>query len=313
MCDRCRLAGEERTADSGNPGDSHQGADAVVVVTVTRFDRQSFLGAGSAAVHSRARVGIVGGGGGGSHAAQQLAHVGIGEFVLIDPQTIEESNLNRLVGATQRDVDARTPKVVIAKWLINGIAPDARVEAFEAGWSDCMPSLRSCDIIIGAVDSLSTRDELEQFCRANLIPYIDMGMTVTAVDAEFLISGQVIRSMPGFLCMRCLNFITPQKLSVEAKKYGEAGDNPQVVWSNGQFASAAVGLVVDLLTPWCRMPPLVYLTYDGNRGILKPSPLAEGLEGLECPHHPSSEIGDPAFSLGSTSGRRARPDSIEGD
>ncbi len=263
---------------------------------MSRFDRQSFLGADSAALLASATIGIIGLGGGGSHAAQQLAHVGVGSFVLIDPQSIEESNLNRLVGATRRDVDAETHKVVIAEWMITGISPDARVEALKAEWGDCMPALRLCDIIIGAVDSLSARDELEQFCRANLIPYIDMGMTVTAVGKGFLISGQVVRSMPGSPCMRCLGFITPDKLGREARKYGDAGANPQVIWSNGLLASAAVGLVVDLLTPWCSMPPLIYLTLDANRGIVQPSPLAIDVEGLECPHHTASEVGEPRFT-----------------
>jgi len=105
----------------------------------------------------------------------------------------------------------------------------------------------------------------------------------------------VIRSVPGSPCMRCVGFITPDKLRIEARKYGDAGDNPQVVWTNGLLASAAGALVVDLLTPWCSMPPLVYLTFDGNQCILKPSPLGLGLEGLECPHHPASEIGEPRF------------------
>lgn len=265
---------------------------------MTRFDRQSFLGAESAGLHAKARIGIVGLGGGGSHAAQQLAHVGIGKFVLIDPQAIEESNLNRLVGATRRDVDAETPKVVIAEWMIRGISPGAEVEALKAEWSACMPALRSCDIVVGAVDSLAVRDELEQFCRANLIPYVDMGMTVTSVGEEFLISGQVIRSVPGSPCMRCLGFVTPHKLGLEARKYGDAGDNPQVVWSNGLLASAAVGLVVDLLTPWSRIQPLVYLIYDGNCGMLKPSVLAEAVYGSNCTHHASGEIGELGFTFG---------------
>ena len=204
---------------------------------MSRFDRQGFLGADSAAIHSRARVGIVGLGGGGSHLGQQLAHVGIGEFVLVDPQTIDESNINRLVGATQKDVDAGTPKVTLSEWLIRGIFPSAKVNSIRTDWRAAMPALRSCDIVVGAVDSLSARDELEQFCRSNIIPYVDIGMAVTAVADEFLISGQVIRSMPGSACMRCLGFITPHKLEVEAKKYGDAGNNPQVVWSNGLLAS----------------------------------------------------------------------------
>ena len=82
------------------------------------LSRQSFLGKGSGHVLTASRVGIVGLGGGGSHIAQQLAHVGIGNFVLIDFDHIEDSNLNRLVGATARDVKNGKAKVEILSKLI---------------------------------------------------------------------------------------------------------------------------------------------------------------------------------------------------
>jgi molybdopterin/thiamine biosynthesis adenylyltransferase len=261
------------------------------------FSRQTFLGPKSEAIHSAAKVGIVGLGGGGSHLSQQLAHVGIGNFVLVDPQLIDESNTNRLVGATQQDVEEETPKVSIAERVIKALRPSSNVEAYQQDWRDVMPALRSCDVIVGAVDKLVTKEELERFGRANLIPYVDIGMTVTAVQGRYLISGQVIRSVPGHQCMHCLGFITPDKLEVEAKRYGDAGPNPQVVWSNGVLASAAVGLVIDLLTPWGEMEPLAYLTYDGNKGIMKPSAILEYVQDYLCPHHPAHELGEPRFKL----------------
>lgn len=264
---------------------------------MTLFSRQTFLGDESAAIHSAAKIGIVGLGGGGSQVSQQLAHVGIGNLVLVDPQRIDESNTNRLVGATQKDVEEETPKVTIAERLIKSLRPHSNVEPLQRDWRDVMPALRTCDVIVGAVDKLSTKEELERFARANMIPYIDIGMTVTAVQGRFLISGQVIRSMPGHQCMHCLGFITPDKLEVEAKRYGDAGQNPQVAWSNGVLASAAVGLIVDLLTPWCEMNPLAYLTYDGNKGIMKPSALLDHVRGFSCPHHPAEELGEPRFAL----------------
>jgi len=70
--------------------------------------RQSFLGANSDKVFSQCRVGVIGLGGGGSHIAQQLAHLGVSNFVLVDPDHVEETNLNRLVGATKKDVARAT-------------------------------------------------------------------------------------------------------------------------------------------------------------------------------------------------------------
>lgn len=61
-----------------------------------------------------ARVGIICLGGGGPHVAQQLAHIGVGQYVLVDPDVIEETNLNRLVGGTLADVDASLTKIEIS-------------------------------------------------------------------------------------------------------------------------------------------------------------------------------------------------------
>lgn len=265
---------------------------------MSRLSRQSFLGPNSDEVLGRATVGIVGLGGGGSHAVQQLAHVGIGNYVLVDPQPIDETNTNRLVGATLADVETETPKVLIAERVIRGLEPGANVRPLQRVWGDALAELRDCDVIIGAVDSLGTKSELEAFCRSNLIPFIDIGMTVTALKSgRFLISGQVIRSMPGQPCLQCLGLVTPTKLKNEARRYGEAGENPQVVWSNGVLASSATGLCVGLLTPWAAEDELTYLVYDGNRGTVVPSQLAEEVRDEICPHYPLGAVGQPRFKL----------------
>ena len=95
--------------------------------TELNLDRQSFLGKNSASVLDGTRVAIVGLGGGGSHIAQQLGHLGVGEFVLIDQDVVEDSNLNRLVGATQQDVVRCTSKASVAGRVIVGVNARARI------------------------------------------------------------------------------------------------------------------------------------------------------------------------------------------
>src|SRR5690349_9764199 len=84
-----------------------------------RLDRQQFLGASSDRIFAFARVAIVGLGGGGSHLVQQLAHLGVGRFLVYDADCVENSNLNRLVGATERDVEVRTPKTEVATRVVS--------------------------------------------------------------------------------------------------------------------------------------------------------------------------------------------------
>src|SRR5262249_43824628 len=100
------------------------------------FSRQSFLGAYAEQLLAGVRVAIGGLGGGGSHIAQQLAHVGVGHYRLIDPDKIEASNLNRLVGGTKADVDQGVAKVDIAKRTIKGIRPWAKVLVAKAKWQE---------------------------------------------------------------------------------------------------------------------------------------------------------------------------------
>lgn len=122
----------------------------------------------------------------------------------------------------------------------------------------------------------------------------------------FLISGQVFLSMPAKPCLRCCGVVTSERLRREAERYGAAGSKPQVVWPNGVLASTAVGLVVQLLTPWYSDPTnFVYLEYDGNRGTITPSAYMRLAAGITCSHHPPSEVGDPLFDIRSIFSQRS--------
>jgi hypothetical protein len=260
-----------------------------------RSKRQSFLGESSDKIHENCTAAFIGLGGGGSHLVQQCAHLGLGNFLLVDPDRVEESNLNRLVGATVKDATNRSRKTLIAKRIIKGINPHARVESVDQKWQECHALLRGCDIIFGSLDTYRDRHELEITARRYLIPYIDIGMDVHSVSDQFSVSGQVILSMPGEICMHCLGFLRDELLTREAENYGRAGDRPQVVWANGILASAAVGVFAQLLSPWHNLnPTTVYLEYDGNTETLNSSNRLECMKGKKCSHFTDSrDLGDP--------------------
>lgn len=263
-------------------------------------NRQSFLGPESDDNLSKATIGLVGLGGGGSHLVLQSAHVGIGRYILCDPDIIELSNTNRLVCGTITDVQQQLAKVEIAKRTIQALLPNAQIIPITGSWQEAVEQLKLCDVIIGAVDSFSEREQLERFARRYLIPYIDIGMEVThrPLLDDYLISGQVIFSFPGKACLRCCNFVTDERLAQEAQQYGAAGGRPQVVWPNGVLASTAIGLMVQLLTPWSRFSvEFNYLEYDGNKSTIAPSFWVEQLRNKRCPHHPLDETGDPFFDV----------------
>jgi hypothetical protein len=258
-----------------------------------RFLRQSFLGAASDRTVGSARVSIVGLSGGGSHTAQQLAHVGFLDYALFDAQPIEESNLNRLVGATEEDVATGRLKVEIAKRVILQVRGNAHVDAVPQRWQDAAELLRTCDVVFGCLDRFDERRQLEISCRRYLIPYIDIGMDVRKIGLEpARMAGQVILSLPGAHCMQCLGFLNERTLTEEAQRYGDAGDQPQVVWANGVLASNAVGIAIDLLTGWSgRTNDVEYLSYDGTACTVGPHVRLDFQPEGPCAHHTGT--GDP--------------------
>lgn len=266
---------------------------------MSRLDRQSFLGTDSEQTLRELCVGIVGLGGGGSHVVQQLAHIGIGRFVLVDPDTISLTNLNRLVGGTLADVEANLPKIEIAERIIRSLNRDAAISKHQCHWQEALEALKDCDVIIGGLDSVRAKDELDAFTRRFLIPYIDMGMDVHETSPlRYLVAGQVVLTGPGQPCLRCLGVVTDEALLQEAKNYGAAGGKPQVVWPNGALASGAVGLLMQLVTPWNENPiESAFLEYDGNLHTLVHGQRHKRMLGKPCKHHPQNDLGDPFFDL----------------
>lgn len=263
------------------------------------LERQSFLGANSEQRLAEVTVGLVGLGGGNSHVAQQLAHVGVGNFVLVDADRISPTNLNRLIGGTWWYVLKRTAKVAIMKRMIRAINPKAGVEVHLKEWQLAGDALKRCHVIVGGLDNVRGKDELDAFCRRFLIPYVDQGMDVHKLGAGHghLVAGQVILSEPGSPCLRCMGIVTDEALAEESRKYGAAGGRPQVVWSNGVLASLAVGLVLQLITPWSRRSrPGAYLSYDGNSGLVVEAERFRRWT-TSCTHYSPTAVGDMTFDI----------------
>ncbi len=265
---------------------------------MTRSARQNFLGADSDAKLATVTIGLVGLGGGNSHVVQQLSHAGVSRLICVDDDIVEDSNLNRLIGGCTADLDPPMLKTAIAERMIRSLVAEAEPVCLPCRWEDAREQLSRCDIIVGGLDSYRARSELEGFCRRLMIPYIDMGMDVHEIADGFAIGGQTILSMPGGPCLWCMGMLTESRLTEEAQYYGAAGGKPQVVWPNGVLASLAVGLVVQLVTPWTRTPlSSAYLEYDGNRQQVATSNRLKAIAGKPCKHYPANDVGDPLFDI----------------
>lgn len=195
------------------------------------FDRQvrAFGSAGQHRVAS-VRVGIVGLGGTGSVVAQQLAHLGVRDFVLIDPDLLEETNLNRVVGAQQTDV-AR-PKVEVAADMIRRIRPSAQTTALQASVLHNVIAKTLCDsdVFFCCTDSHGSRAVLTQLAYQYFVPCFDIGVRIDATSGSVShITGRVQMLSPGLACLACAELLDPEMVRQDLMSESERRADPYIV------------------------------------------------------------------------------------
>lgn len=223
-------------------------------------DRQvRALGADGQRLLSDLRVTIVGLGGTGSIVAEQLAHLGVRQFLLIDPDRLELTNCNRVVGASRADVGRL--KVDIARDLIARISTEAMVEALAADVCD-QPVVRrilDTDFFMLCTDSHGSRAVLNQLAYQYVLPGIDLGVVIDVRDpAASQIVGRVQMLGPRLPCLLCgsvldaeavrRDLLTPAARAQDPYILGAAVPAPAVISVNGATASLAVTMLLSAVT-----------------------------------------------------------------
>lgn len=129
---------------------------------------------------SRLKIGIVGLGSVGSVVAEITARVGVRQITLIDPDQIEEHNLDRLLNAAPSDLGR--PKVELAAEAIqrHSTADHVTITALNNSIGETLAyeSALDCDVIFSCVDRPLARDVLNYIATAHLIPVIDGGISI---------------------------------------------------------------------------------------------------------------------------------------
>ncbi len=244
------------------------------------FDRQvRALGADGQRVLADLSVGIVGLGGTGSIAAQQLAHLGVRRFVLIDPDHLEVTNLNRVVGTTELDV--AQPKVDLARRHIQSIAPKAAVHTVtgDVVHERVARELLETDLILCCTDSHGSRSVVQQIAYQYLIPCIDVGSTITAEGGHIVgVFGRVQLLGPDQPCLWCAGLLSSEQVrrdmtnafERQADPYiqGAHEPAPAVISLNATVVSLAVTMLLGIVTPIPIGPR--YLIYNATSSTLRP-------------------------------------------
>ena len=116
----------------------------------------ALLGEKSMAQLQSVRVILFGVGGVGSWAAECLIRTGLTHLTIVDGDTVQPSNINRQLPATQTTLGR--PKVEALKERLLAINPDAEIEArcemVNTEWL-MVNSLAEYDYVIDAIDSVN--------------------------------------------------------------------------------------------------------------------------------------------------------------
>lgn len=209
---------------------------------------RSLIGGASARRLAAATVGVVGCSGTGSPAIEVLARAGVGGFVLVDPERLAPSNLERVHGSFRHHLANGLPpyKVDLMREMISEINPAARVTAFVGNvlHENVRDELVRCDLVLGCVDSHHGRAGLSDLAAHYLVPSLDVGVGMDGRGGR--VTEQVIditQYGPELPCAFCRDRIDPVALAQElmteeeralrrreAEQAAGRGDDPDQYW-----------------------------------------------------------------------------------
>jgi len=170
-----------------------------------RYKRQILLfGEDGQELLKKAQIFIAGAGGLGSPIACYLAVAGIGTITIVDMDIVEQTNLNRQILHTDRDIGKK--KTVSAMEKLRELNPDIKVNAIDATIAeDTIDELVGrADGIVDAMDNYPTRYLLNQAALRKEIPFFH-----GAIRGFY---GQATTVLPGRSpCLACVFPRAPPK------------------------------------------------------------------------------------------------------
>lgn len=178
---------------------------------MNRYDRQirvSKIGQTGQDKITQATILIVGCGALGTYAAEQLVRAGIKHLFLIDPDTVELSNLQRQTLFTTADAEKKRPKVIAAAEQLQQINPAVEVTTQQAYFDHgIFEQFQMVDLVLDCTDNFLVRSFINDFCLHYKKPFIFASCGGT--------SGQVMALQPSK--GPCLNCVFPNLTELEGQ------------------------------------------------------------------------------------------------
>ena len=223
------------------------------------FDRQQIFGRGCQQKLSQLTVALIGCGGIGAIFAETLGRLGVKNWILVDPDRLEISNLNRMPGATLAMVEENWLKVRYVRQLLNRIDPSGgRVIGIADSITLDPPEIATADIIVVATDNHSSRQIAQEIALKYRRPLVCLGthIEVGRDNRPRLYARITVPPLGGGWCLMCGNIINLHRAALEtapspieqlATGYITGIPDPAVFWLNGLCASMGAGVIHGLV------------------------------------------------------------------
>lgn len=159
------------------------------------------FGKGTASALRDLSAAVVGCSGTGSIVVELLARLGVGKLILVDPDSVEERNLNRILNSGKEDAYLKRPKVeVLARAIARmGLGQEVIPIARNLAVKEAVLAASECDVLFGCMDGVEGRHLLNRIATFYNLPYFDVGVKLDAdgkggIDS---IAGAVHYVQPG--------------------------------------------------------------------------------------------------------------------
>lgn len=182
------------------------------------FDRQvRAFGEDIQRVLSQLHIGVVGAGGTGSSIIEQLVRLGVGKLTIIDGQTFESTNVNRVYGSTVNDDGIDKVDIANRNSTTIGLGTIIEKDNKAISYGSSAKKLKGCDIIFGCTDGQWGRSILNKIAVHYLIPVFDMGVRIDSENAIVKsIEGRVTTLLGGYACLYCRGRINGKRIRAES-------------------------------------------------------------------------------------------------
>ncbi len=155
---------------------------------MTRFSRFIKMTSKEALEHLQHKtVLVLGLGGVGGYVVEALARSGIGHLILVDYDTVEESNINRQIIALTSTLGKK--KTEILKQRVHEINPDCIVTCYDLFYQEENKDVifqNSIDYIVDACDTIQSKKLIILECLHRKIPFISCMGTGNRLDPSKL-------------------------------------------------------------------------------------------------------------------------------